>query len=81
MHMVYPVSITSQGQISIPIELRRKFRLDITKKALVEDVGDQIIIKPIRSVASLRGIFQTKKQISASSARKQFEEALAKGEV
>lgn len=81
MHMSYLVTITSQGQISIPAPLRRQFGLDKTKKAHVEAFGDSIIVKPEPNLLALEGIFKTKKKISPEKIRQAFEEALARGEV
>ncbi|OGG02155.1 hypothetical protein A2W14_06515 [Candidatus Gottesmanbacteria bacterium RBG_16_37_8] len=78
--MIHYVTITSQGQISIPVEIRRQFSLDKRKKAMVEVVGDKIIITPEREIDELMGIFKTDKKIPFRKARQAFEEALARGE-
>lgn len=78
--MIHFVTITSQGQISIPAEIRRRFSLDQRKKARVEVVGDKIIITPEKDIEELMGIFKTTKKIPFRKARKAFEEALARGE-
>ena len=41
--MTYTVSITSQGQISIPAKLRKRLNLNKNKKALVSEENGQII--------------------------------------
>ena len=58
--MTYTVSITSQGQISIPIQLRRELGLDKTKKAMVSKQGNSLIVEPIPDLLSLRGSLQDK---------------------
>lgn len=59
--MTYTVSITSQGQISIPAEIRRKFGLFKNKKALVSVEDKKIIIEPVKDLLELGGSLKTKK--------------------
>lgn len=54
------VSITSQGQISIPASMRRLTALDQYHKALVKLEGKKIVIEPIADFLSLGGILQQK---------------------
>ena len=60
MHMQQLVSITSQGQITIPASFRRKLGLDNYPKATVEIKNKQIIIEPIPDFLSLAGILHNK---------------------
>lgn len=53
--MNYIVSITSQGQISIPAKIRRKLNLNKMDKALVREEKDTIVIEPIPDILSLKG--------------------------
>lgn len=53
--MTYTVSITSQGQISIPAKLRKELKLHTRDKALVKREGQKIIIEPIPDILSLAG--------------------------
>lgn len=80
MYMTYLVTITSQGQISIPAPLRRQFKLNQTKKARVEAVNDTIVIHPEPDIMDFEGIFKTTKKIPFKKIRRAFEEALARGE-
>lgn len=41
------LSITSKGQIVIPAEIRKHFELKKGGKLLVEERGDEIVIKPL----------------------------------
>lgn len=59
--MVYTVSITSQGQISIPAPLRRKLGLEKHKKALVSEDKGSLIIEPIKDLLEMRGSLKTNK--------------------
>lgn len=58
--MTYVVSITSQGQISIPADIRRALGLDRHKKAVVRREGDKVIVEPVRDFLELEGVFKHK---------------------
>lgn len=58
--MVYTVSITSQGQISIPAKLRKELGLESGKKALVRHEGQKITLEPIADLLSLKGSLKHK---------------------
>lgn len=79
--MTYFITITSQGQISIPAPIRRRFSLDKIKKATLEVKDNKIIIEPVKDIQELRGIFKAEKKISFRIARKAFEKALSRGEI
>jgi len=49
------VSITSQGQVTIPKEMRDVFGITGSTKALARRVGKQIIIEPQTDFFSLAG--------------------------
>jgi bifunctional DNA-binding transcriptional regulator/antitoxin component of YhaV-PrlF toxin-antitoxin module len=49
------VSITSQGQISIPAKIRRLLDLDTIKKAYLTQENGRIIIDPIKNVIDSAG--------------------------
>ena len=66
--MTYTVSITSQGQISIPAPLRRKLGLNKHKKALVREDQGRIVVEPVRDLLELRGSLNPKNKPPLSSA-------------
>jgi len=76
--MSFTVSITSQGQISIPAKLRKQLGLEKTKKAIVSEQGGKIVVEPVKDFLDLEGAFSTKIKISPKTARRKFEEYLAK---
>jgi AbrB family looped-hinge helix DNA binding protein len=49
--------VTSKGQIVIPAELRRKFRIETGTRLEITDDGERIILRPISPeyVRSLKG--------------------------
>lgn len=60
MHMQQLVSITSQGQITIPAFFRRKLGLNKYPKATVEIKNKKIIIEPVPDFLSLAGKLHNK---------------------
>jgi len=81
--MIYTVNITSQGQISIPVKLRRKYQMDKAGQVLVRDADTHLSIEPIPDILSLRGVFasKVKKRISWETERKLLGEAWATGKI
>ncbi len=60
--MTYLVSITSQGQISIPIRFRRELSLDKHNKAIVSKEEGRLIIEPVKDFLELGGSLKTNKK-------------------
>ena len=56
------VTITSQGQISIPAKIRRKLGLTKGGKAVVSTDGKEITIKPTKDLLDLAGSLKTNKK-------------------
>lgn len=53
--MTQIVSITSQGQISIPANLRRDLKLNIYNKASIRQEKGRLIIEPVEDILLLAG--------------------------
>ena len=79
--MTYTVSITSQGQMTIPIDIRLALGLQKASKAIVHVDGGKMIVEPEPDILALRGIFKTKKKISWKKTRKLLDDAWARGEI
>lgn len=75
--MVYRVSITSQGQISIPAKLRRKIGLDKHKQALVTEKEGKIVVEPVKDFLELGGSVKTNIKATPRQIRRAFEQYLA----
>jgi len=71
------VSITSQGQISIPAKMRRQLGLDKTKKALISVHDDRILVEPVRDFIEMGGTLKTNLKVSSRQIRQAFEDYLA----
>jgi len=79
--MTYTVTITSQGQITIPADIRRELGMDKRSRAIVRVDQGKMVLEPEPDILALRGIFKTKKRISWSKTRKLLDEAWARGEI
>lgn len=75
--MTYVVSITSQGQVSIPVKLRRELGLTKSKKALIKKENGKLIIEPVKDLLELRGSLKTKIKATPRQIREAFEQYLA----
>ena len=53
---MYTVSITSQGQISIPVKIRKELGFHKHKKAIVTIEGGKMVVEPVTDFMSLKGI-------------------------
>ncbi len=60
--MTYSVTVTSQGQISIPAPLRRKLGLDKGGRAIVSENNGKVIIEPIIDLLELKGSLKSNKK-------------------
>lgn len=60
--MVYSVSITSQGQISIPAKIRRQLGLSKISKAIVSVANGKMIVEPVKDFLELAGSLKTNKK-------------------
>lgn len=75
---MYTVSVTSQGQISIPAKIRRELGLDKNGKALVFLEKGKVVIEPVKDLLELRGSLKTKIKATPSQVREAFETYLAR---
>ena len=76
--MIYNVSITSQGQISIPAQIRRELGLKKEGRALVSVEKGKIFVEPVKDLLDLVGSLKTnKKPISDSEMDEIIAQAVA----
>jgi len=54
------VTITSQGQITIPAAMRRAISIGKYNKAFVSTEGNRIIVEPVADILTLGGILNKK---------------------
>ncbi|NCN06923.1 MAG: AbrB/MazE/SpoVT family DNA-binding domain-containing protein [Candidatus Pacebacteria bacterium] len=70
------VSITTQGQLTIPKAIRRLFGILGSAKATIQVVDDTIVVKPRKDFWSLEGSLASDIKLSdkqLKAARKKFE--------
>lgn len=72
--MVNIVTITSQGQVTIPSKLRRSLGLKKRGKAMVSSEEGKIIIEPVKDLLDLKGSLKTNKKPLSS---RQLDEVIA----
>jgi AbrB family looped-hinge helix DNA binding protein len=60
--VIYNVSITSQGQMSVPAKIRRELGLDKETKALVSVENGKMVVEPVKDLLELRGSLKTNKK-------------------
>ena len=71
--MVYTVAVTSQGQISIPVQVQRITGLKKNSKASLKVEGNRIIVEPVSDFISMKGnLHTTKKPLSSKELHEQF---------
>ncbi len=60
--MTYAVSITSQGQMSVPAKIRNELGFSRTGKVLVSVQDGKMIVEPIEDILDLAGSLKTNKK-------------------
>ncbi len=70
-------TITSKGQILIPVQLRRKYGLHSGAKVIISDDGKSIQVAPVtaKSIRSLAGILKGKNLSGALLASRKTDRA------
>lgn len=63
------VSITSQGQLTIPSKIRESFNIKGQTKAVIERQGDVIIVKPKNDFWSLSGSIKSEVSLTDKELR------------
>lgn len=75
------VSITSQGQISIPAKMRRELGFEKYGKALVRKEKGRLVVEPVGDLLESAGIFKEKaiRNKSIAEVMQMEEKAAAEG--
>jgi len=60
--MTFTVSITSQGQVSIPARIRKELGLSKKKKAFISIENGRMVIEPVKDFLELAGTLKTNKK-------------------
>ena len=49
------VKVTRRGQTTIPVEFRRRHRIQEGSRLVVEDLGDALVVRPVPNLEDLGG--------------------------
>ena len=60
--MSYTVSVTSQGQISLPAKIRKQLGISRSGKAIVSVQDGKVIVEPVKNFLELAGSLNTTKK-------------------
>jgi AbrB family looped-hinge helix DNA binding protein len=50
------ILVTRKGQVTIPVEYRRKYRIDKGARVSIEDTSDGLLLRPIQNLEEQAGI-------------------------
>ncbi len=64
------VSITSQGQLTIPVSIRKFFNIKGSTKAVIRKEGNLIIVEPKKDFWSLEGSLSSEIKLSDEELKK-----------
>ena len=73
--------VSSKGQITLPAKARRKLGIEPNSRVDVEVRDNEIVIRPLKTIAELDGIFHKyvrgRKPVPWEEERRQMEQAVA----
>jgi AbrB family looped-hinge helix DNA binding protein len=75
--MIYTVSITQQGQITIPAKIRKELGLNKKGKANVSIKNNSMIVEPVPDFLEMIGSLKSKKSFTKKQIREGFGDYLA----
>ena len=58
--MVIAAKVTSKGQITIPLQVRRLLKVDPGSVVIFETKEDKVLLKPAKTLSEFRGILKGK---------------------
>jgi len=71
--MTYTATVTSQGQVTIPAQFRKKYGLRKNSQVSFTEIGEnRIEIKPLKKLESIVGIANPKKPLPKNMSIKQL---------
>jgi len=79
--MTLMTTITSKGQVTIPIDIRDKFDFVPGKKIKFQVKDNDVIIKPVADFIDLMGAFHSKKKYSKAAARRVYIKDIIAGKI
>ncbi|MCG2686364.1 AbrB/MazE/SpoVT family DNA-binding domain-containing protein [Candidatus Parcubacteria bacterium] len=77
-------TITRKGQVTIPVQLRKRLGLTAGSRVVFEygaNGGAELVVKPVRDFSSLRGSFVSDRKYSKKKARQSYLRDVLKGKI
>lgn len=74
-------SITSKGQVTVPVQYRRRLKLRTGQRMKFEFLDGKLTLQPLKGFASLIGSFKTSKEYSKKRARETYLKDVLKGKI
>lgn len=71
-------TITQKGQVTIPVNIRKKLGVETGQRVVFEERGDEVVVKAVPDFLSLMGSIKTKIKYDKRKARKAVGDYLAK---
>lgn len=71
-------TVTQKGQVTIPVEIRRKLKVTTGQKISFEEKNGQVVIRPVPDFLTLMGSLKTKKKYNKKKAHEAIGKMLAK---
>ncbi|MBD3224367.1 MAG: AbrB/MazE/SpoVT family DNA-binding domain-containing protein [Caldithrix sp.] len=74
---MFTSSVTQKGQVTIPKKIRNILSLQANDQVAFIRRGDHIIIKPLRSIFSLKGLVKSDKEMDSDQIRDRVKKDIA----
>lgn len=79
--MANVTSLTQKGQVTVPVEYRRRMGLKTGQKVRFEYTNGALTLKPFSGLLSLIGIFKSPKKYNKRKAREVYIKDVLKGKI
>lgn len=81
--MILPSTITSKGQVTIPLPFRQMFNFRPGQKVefMVKNEPKELVLKLVMDFSKMMGILKTKKKYSKAAARRAYMKDLLAGRI
>lgn len=71
-------TITQKGQVTIPVNIRKKLGVETGQRVVFEERGDEVVVKAVPDFLSLMGSIKTNKKYNKREADRAVSKYLAK---
>lgn len=74
-------TITTKGQVTIPVHIRDKFDFIPGRKIKFQIKDNDVVIKPVANFVDFMGVFASKKKYSKAAARRAYVKDIIAGKI